>query len=475
MQALPPNLTIAGRYRLVELLGSGGMSQVWRARDDVLGRLVAVKVLTAELVRDETTRDLLRREARAMAMVSDPHVANVHDYGEYDADGVVLPFVVMELVHGRTLAQALRNGPLPWPEAVRMAAQVASGLAAAHEHGVVHCDVTPANVVLTRSGVKVVDFGIATVLGASRAESRFGTVGYVAPESYDPQAPITPAVDIYSLGVVLFEALTGRLPDDLDESDNAAKDMAAKDMAAKDVAAQDVAAQDADRGADFGAWLAALVPGLPADVADVCWRCLATAPSARPRAVEVAAALSAIPTVDNGLSTIAPIAMPPRSTSPLPTVAVKRTAWPRLIAAGAAGLAIAAITALILTFGRGIQVATAPELSSTAAASARSTPAVTSPPPAASPTGRGNSAVATANLRQAVLAGQAAGEIRPQCAESLLSRISDLQRRIDRGDTDNARQRIEQIGEEIDDRASEGDVTRARAVTLHQILAAVDI
>lgn len=440
MQALEPGLMFAARYRLVDLLGSGGMSQVWRAQDQVLGRLVAVKVLSADLVRDESTRDLLRREARAMAMVSDPHVANIHDYGEYDADGEILPFVVMELVLGRTLAQALRHGPLPWPEAVRMAAQVASGLAAAHQHGVIHCDVTPGNVVLTRAGVKVVDFGIATVLGASRTRTRFGTAGYVAPEGYKPHAQITPAADVYSLGVVLYEALTGRTLHDPGQ-------------------------------------LAGLVPGLPPDVVELCRRSLAEPPASRPHASEIAAALAAVPTVDSAVSSAGAVAVPPSSTRPLPTTNLRRPPWRQLVVAAAIGLAIAVVAALALIFGRNIQVATAPELSSTASASnasaSKTTPAPR--PVTTAPTGHLNRTSATANLRQVVLAGQAAGEIRPQCAEGLLSRIADLQRRIDRGDSDNARQRIDQIGEEIDERVSNGDVTRSRAFSLRQALAAVVI
>lgn len=433
----------AARYRLLDLLGSGGMSQVWRAQDQVLGRLVAVKVLSAELVRDESTRDLLRREARAMAMVSDAHVASVHDYGEHDADGQILPFVVMELVHGRTLAQALRLGALPWPVAVRVAAQVASGLAAAHQHGVIHCDVTPGNVVLTRSGVKVVDFGIATVLGASRAQTRFGTAGYAAPECYDPKAAITPAADVYSLGVVLCEALTGRFMDDPEQ-------------------------------------LAEVVPDLPPEVAELCRRCLADSPASRPDVGEIASTLTALPNVHIGVSSAEPMPVPPSLTHPLPTTELKRRPWRQLVAAAAIGLAIAVAAAFALTSGGNIQVATAPEFGSTASAASAASTSTATPAPlsataAPAATGRANRATATANLRQAVLAGKAAGEIRPQCADSLLSRIADLQRRIDRGDSDNARQRIDQIGEEIDERVSGGDVTRARAVNLRQALAAVVI
>src|SRR5689334_16527034 len=152
---LPGSSLLAGRYRLVERLGAGGMSVVWRGYDEVLGRPVAVKVLAAELVSDAELRGRVRREARAAARLSHPNITNVYDYGERD-DGT--PYVVMELVDGQSLAQRMASGPLPWRTAVRVAAQVASALAAAHAQGLVHRDVTPANVMLSRSGVKVVDF-----------------------------------------------------------------------------------------------------------------------------------------------------------------------------------------------------------------------------------------------------------------------------------------------------------------------------
>ena len=134
--------TVAGRYRLVERLGAGGMSVVWRGYDEVLGRPVAVKLLAAKLVADPELRGRVLREARAAARLSHPHITNVYDYGER-ADGT--PYVVMELVEGQSLAQRMAAGPLPWRMAVRVAAQVASALAAAHAQGLVHRDVTPAN------------------------------------------------------------------------------------------------------------------------------------------------------------------------------------------------------------------------------------------------------------------------------------------------------------------------------------------
>jgi serine/threonine-protein kinase len=199
--------TLAGRYRLVERLGAGGMSVVWRGYDEVLGRPVAVKLLAAQLTKDPDLRGRVRREARAAARLSHPNITNVYDYGEAP-DGT--PYVVMELVDGQSLAQRMASGPLPWASAVRVAAQVASALAAAHAQGLVHRDVTPANVMLSRGGVKVVDFGIAAVAG-ERDAAVLGTPSYLAPEQR-AGGPAQAATDVYALGLLLYHAATGRLP-----------------------------------------------------------------------------------------------------------------------------------------------------------------------------------------------------------------------------------------------------------------------
>src|SRR5437016_6107055 len=138
---------LGDRYRLVERLGTGGMSVVWRAYDEVLSRQVAVKVLAAKLVEDPESRQMIRAEAQAAARLSHPHVTGVYDYGESTADdGSPVPYVVMELVDGRTLEDRLSRGPLPWRVALRIGAEVAAALAAAHARGLVHRDVKPANV-----------------------------------------------------------------------------------------------------------------------------------------------------------------------------------------------------------------------------------------------------------------------------------------------------------------------------------------
>ncbi|MEV1146898.1 serine/threonine-protein kinase, partial [Micromonospora sp. NPDC049799] len=202
---------LAGRYRLDERLGRGGMSVVWRAHDEVLERDVAVKVLVAT---DPAARWRIRAEAKAAARLSHPNVTNVYDYGESPVGGDQVPFVVMELLTGTTLAQRLTEGPLPSRDALRIGAEVAAGLAAAHGEGLVHRDVKPENVMLTPTGAKVVDFGIAAVAGTPEidVEGRLlGTPAYFAPERLDAGEVIA-ASDVYGLGLLLHRMLTGRLP-----------------------------------------------------------------------------------------------------------------------------------------------------------------------------------------------------------------------------------------------------------------------
>src|SRR5438046_4113037 len=176
------------------------MSVVWRGYDELLGRDVAVKVLSGQYATDEGSRDLIRAEAKVAASLSHPHLVNVHDYGEQALPGGGrVPFLVMELAEGPSLADRLAGGRLPWRAAVRMCAEVAAGLAAMHERGLVHRDVKPANVMLTRAGAKVVDFGIAAVAGddADRCPDGLllGTPAYLAPERV-AGGVVTPATDV---------------------------------------------------------------------------------------------------------------------------------------------------------------------------------------------------------------------------------------------------------------------------------------
>jgi serine/threonine-protein kinase len=202
---------LGGRYTLLTVLGAGGMATVWRARDEMLGREVAVKVLSPQHATDPEFLTRFEREARHAAAVSHPRLVTVFDCGvEGDT-----PFIVMELVAGRTLRQVLdEGGVLPPGQAVAVAAAVCEGLEGAHAAGLVHRDITPANIVINGREVKILDFGIARADGTRAATATgtvIGTAAYLSPEQASGQSA-GPRSDLYSLGCVLFEMLTGRPP-----------------------------------------------------------------------------------------------------------------------------------------------------------------------------------------------------------------------------------------------------------------------
>jgi tRNA A-37 threonylcarbamoyl transferase component Bud32 len=208
----PAGRTLAGRYLLEEEVASGGMGTVWRARDRVLSREVAVKVLHERLAREPDLLERFRLEAVAAARLSHPNVVRVFDTGI--DDGVC--FIVMELFDATTLESRLAEGPLPPAEAASIARGMLHGLAHAHREGVVHRDVKPGNVLIDRSGlVKVTDFGIAKAAFATSdlttTGDLLGTARYLAPEQVDGGA-VDHRADLYSSGIVLYEALTGRPP-----------------------------------------------------------------------------------------------------------------------------------------------------------------------------------------------------------------------------------------------------------------------
>ena len=210
--------TVGGRYRLITRLGVGGMSAVYLARHVLIDRLVAVKVLRRDLAQDRTHRDRFIREARAVNRINHDNIVEISDYGETD-DGLV--YLVMEYVPGSSLASALAGGALATHRALSIAAQIASALGRAHQMGVVHRDLKPENVFLVkrRHGgdfVKLLDFGIAKIMDApalTGSQQIFGTPGYVAPE-YIQSTDIDGRADLYSLGVILYEMVTGALPFD---------------------------------------------------------------------------------------------------------------------------------------------------------------------------------------------------------------------------------------------------------------------
>jgi serine/threonine protein kinase len=386
-------MLLARRYRLVERIGAGGMSVIWRGWDEALHRTVAIKVLDGPLSTDGGHRDRIRREARAAARIEHPHAIQVYDYGEtVTPGGRVAAFVVMQLLDGAPLADRLAEGALPWPEAAAIAATVADVLAAAHRRGVVHRDVTPENVMLTTDGVKLLDFGIAAEAGQREDTLTFGTPPYVAPERL-AGAQSTGATDVYALGVLLYESLSGSVP------------FGATTWEELEANAGRVPSLD--------------VPGVPAPVAEVCRRCLAPDPADRPTAEQVAAALCA-------------------ATAPAPARSLR---W--LIPAAAVAALIVAVTTYLFLPDHREPRGTVGGATTSAGPSPVPSPAPPSPAPTAKPTPSPSAAPLTVdeaaqNVHDVLARRGATGEIRPDVAidvrnqvNNLLANPGDAARRVD--------------------------------------------
>src|SRR5689334_17946829 len=205
-------MLLSARYRLDAQIGSGGMSTVYRAFDANLERRVAIKLLHREIAADSDQLERFRREARAVAQLSHPHIVGVIDAGEDEGR----PYIVFEYVEGETLKERIRRmGRLPIGEAVAYAIEIARALGAAHARHIVHRDVKPQNVLIDEEGsAKVTDFGIARTLdedGLTQDGRVLGTTDYVSPEQALGQ-PVSGQSDLYSLGIVLYEMLTGQVP-----------------------------------------------------------------------------------------------------------------------------------------------------------------------------------------------------------------------------------------------------------------------
>jgi serine/threonine protein kinase len=518
--ALSAGNLLARRYRLIDRIGAGGMSVIWRARDEVLDRIVALKVLAHELAADERYRDLVREEARNAAQLVHRNVTAIHDYGEEIApDGKVTAFVVMELLCGESLERRLTAGALPWPEALEICAQVAEALAAAHRIGVVHRDITPANIMLTDAGVKVLDFGIATRVGAPDEDEEgetFGTPAYVAPERLDG-APTLPSTDTYALGVLLYETLTGRVPFPALTWD---------ELACTPRHGQPPAPT--------------FVQGLPHAVAELCRQCLVRSPSDRPTAHQVAVGLRAnIPSDD---ATATPEAQPhppvqakpcvpatpalppdnvaaPSTAEPARTVADGRYAesidppvrrrdrgWVRVtIATAAAVVALASAGVLTSTLGRpgetprsgALAPATPTQTTPTQATPTQTSPTQTSPTPTnpapggdrtqdqPAPTASAKPSRSTppspslrsltvgetiTAISQIIDAGVRANEIRPDAAVDLNNVIQQLRDAIGRGVV-NLPQEAANLQDKVAAREREGAITGGSAQQLDVELA----
>src|SRR5262249_12348055 len=208
-----------GSYEITALLGKGGMGEVYKACDTRLNRTVAIKILPALVAHDPQSRERFQREARAVAALNHPHICTLHDIGSQDG----IDFLVMEYLDGETLAARLAKGPLPFDHVLRYGVQIASALDKAHRAGIVHRDLKPGNIMLTKTGAKLLDFGLAKdsvgvvtdmptrVSGADLTSpgAILGTLQYMAPEQIEGKKT-DPRTDIFAFGAVLYEMLTGK-------------------------------------------------------------------------------------------------------------------------------------------------------------------------------------------------------------------------------------------------------------------------
>jgi serine/threonine protein kinase len=290
------------RYTVERTLGKGGMATVELAEDTELGRKVAVKRLFATLVGDGVFRERFFREARLAAALSHPNLVSVYDVGEEDG----LPYIVMEYVAGETLAELMRReGPVEPDRAVELLVQVCAGLEHAHGAGLVHRDIKPQNLLVRSDGVvKIADFGIARTLQATQLTevgTVLGTAAYLAPEQAAGE-PVTPAADIYSLGAVAYELLTGRTPYEFDSLADLAMKQRQPPPPLRGVPARleravlrALAFKPVNRPASAAAFAAEVSPGGSTAVTEVMPQPRTVRVS--PRAVAIAAALVGIPAV----------------------------------------------------------------------------------------------------------------------------------------------------------------------------------
>ncbi|MEV4641796.1 serine/threonine-protein kinase [Actinoplanes sp. NPDC049548] len=415
---------LASRYRLVTLLESGGMADIWRAADELLDRPVALKLPTGRTATSAEALHLAWREARMAARPAHPGIAVVHDYnGAVRPDGSVAPFVVMELLTGETLAARVERAPLAWPDAARIGRDVADALAAAHASGVVHRDIKPGNVMLTPAGVKILDFGISALTGEPDDDESgitFGTPAYVAPERLDGK-PAEPATDVYGLGVLLFEMVTGDPPYPVDTWEELATARAHGPTP--------------------------LRPGLPAPFRVLVTDCLLDEPGRRPSAEEVSDRLAA--TTDEPA--------PPRHSG----------RWRVAVSAGiAAVLATAAGTVVLI----GPSVRDAPPVLAPPPATVTATPSVAPSPPRPTSARPARARIgfddAVQRVRAAVDDGRTAGQIRPDVA-------TDLNNLLDTLDSPRAADvgtRLDDLRRKVRARTDEGSLAEDRAAVLQSRL-----
>jgi hypothetical protein len=473
---------LAGRYVLEEPIGRGGMGEVWRGTDTVLGREVAVKTVDLRRVPDDTGTARFEREARATAGLSHPGVVTVHDSG-VEGDTA---YIVMELLPGPSLADRIANGPVPVDEVVEVGQQVASALDAAHARGLVHRDIKPANIAYAADGrVRVLDFGI-TQLGEAPGSQALtathtvmGTAEYLAPEQA-LGGRVDGRADLYALGCVLYALLAGRPPF-----------RGPTPVATMMMHGQDPVPDVRGLRPDTPDWLADLVHGL-----------LAKDPADRPvGAAAVAEALAARESLGGGATTVLPVAAaaatqrldPVTATAP---VAVPVEADPRderrdrspltwvlaLVAVAALGL----LAWQLLGGGDDPGPAASPSASPSASPTASSpvetsqpAPTTESPTPTPEPTTTQPSptpdpteavADATAALSAAIGDLQRAGTLDQDAAKNLDDKVRDVDKELREGNAEAVQEKANAVSEELDNGVEEGDISSDAEQTLRPIV-----
>ena len=457
VMAVTDTRVLGGRYVLREVLGAGGMATVWRARDEVLGREVAIKVLSPQYAADPGFLARFDREARHVAGLSHPRLVTVFDCG---VDGAT-PFIVMELVAGRTLRQVLGQAEMLAPrEAVRIAAGVCEALEVAHAAGLVHRDITPANIVLADGEVKVLDFGIARAEGGTGGTGTavvLGTAAYLSPEQASGH-PAGPQADLYSLGCVLFEMLTGAPPFSADS---------AVGLAYRQVH-DDPGPPSARR------------PDLPARLDQITARLLAKDPAARP--ASAAAARAGL------LAALAPDAtapLPSPTGGPVPRWPGRRGRWrPRpaeavLAVALAASLSALAVVLLASPAGRPQASPSPAQPATTRQAQARTPPPARHTPSAtpAAPRPQGSTlpptAAAAAAFTGDLQAAVAAGQVTPQAGQDLFSHLQQLLFGPPGQNAQQIQQQYQQLAQTYDQHQLQGQITGPAAARLRHALQAL--
>ena len=454
---------LAGRYRLLELLGRGGMGQVRRAWDSSLGRPVAVKLLALDEA-DPAAAERFRREAQTTARLNDPNIVTVFDTG---TDGNTA-FLVMELLPGPSLQDRLaQEGPLPIADAAAVGVQAAAALAAAHAAGVVHRDIKPANIAYSGSGqIKVLDFGIARLIESTTALTRLtqtatviGSAAYLSPEQARG-APVGPQTDLYALGCVLFALLTGTPPFTGDTP--------------LQVCSQHLHAQPPD--------LAAIRPGCPPPLTALIGELLAKDPAARPPGA--AAVRDRLTSALGSAAATTPGPQPPPAATPTryqtevlaapPKLADRMRADPRrwvAAAAAAAAAVLAAVLAIALTGGAPgtIQTSQKPSPKQTTAP-----PETTAPRQVTKRPARLTPQQAIDAFSSAVTRAAAAGAIAPPAAQDLLNQMTDLQHTLANGHPSDAGHKIADLNHHLGDLEHGGQLTTTGQRLLAAPLAAME-